>query len=277
MSLRIKTNLAAQQIQTNLSRISEKGEDSLKRLSSGRRINKAADDATGLAISKNLEAQVRSLRQAVRNTNDGASLIQTAEGGLDETTNILTRMRELSMQAASDTVGSEEKTLLNTEYQQLLQEVDRLSESTIFNGVTLLNGRGADEINFQVGTYAGEENRIKFDASSTNVTADNIEIDGLAIDERSGALESIEYIDTAIKRVNGFRTNLGAIQSRLKSTTANLEVQVLNQENARAIIEDVDVAEEAAKLASTNVIKAAGVATLAQANQIPNSALRLIG
>ena len=277
MALRIQTNLAAQQIQTNLSKISQKSEDSLHRLSSGKRINKAADDATGLAISKNLEAQTRSLKQAIRNTNDGTSLVQTAEGGLNETTSLLTRMRELSIQAASDTVGDNEKVLLDTEYQQLLQEVDRISESTIFNGVTLLNGQGAKEMNFQVGAFAGEENTIKFDSSQTNITTDNIEVSGLAIDERGGALESIEYIDSAIKRVNGFRANLGAVQSRLKTTAANLEVQVLNQENARSVIEDVDVAQEAAQLASTNVIKAAGIATLAQANQIPNSALSLIG
>ena len=276
MSLRIRTNVASEQVQTNLSRISTKNESSLQRLSSGKRINKASDDAAGLAISKKLEAQTRGLRQAIRNTNDGTALIQTAEGGLNEATNLLTRMREISIQSASGTVGLEEKNLLNSEYQQLIQEIDRISESTTFNGVSLLNGRGNDEVNFQVGTFAGDENRITVNASETDITSDNIDVAGLSISERDDALESIEYLDNAIQQVNGFRANLGAIQSRLRSTVSNLEVQVINQENARSVIEDVDVAQEAAKLASTNVIKAAGIATLSQANNIPNSALKLL-
>lgn len=277
MTLRIQTNLASEQIQTNLSRVSKESEKSLQRLSSGKRISSASDDATGLAIATNLQAQTRGLRQAIRNTSDGTSLVQTAEGGLNETANILTRMRELSIQAASDTIGPDERPLLNAEYQQLIQEIDRLAESTTFNGVTLLNGRGADEMNFQVGTFSGDENKISFESSDTNVTSDNIEVAGLSVEERDDALESIEQIDSAITRVNGFRANLGAVQSRLKSTFANLEVQVLNQESARSVIEDVDIASESAKLASSNVIQSAGIATLAQANQIPHTALRLVG
>ncbi len=276
MALRIKTNMPSQYIQTNLSRISTNNESSLQRLSSGKRINKASDDAAGLAISKRLEAQTRGLRQAVRNTNDGTAFIQTAEGGLNETTNILIRMREISIQSATGTVGEEEKGFLDAEYQQLMQEIDRISESTVFNGVPLLNGRGADETHFQVGAFAGDENSISFDSSSTDITTDNLDVSGLSIAERDDALESIEYLDDALQRVSGFRANLGAIQSRLKSTASNLEIQVLNQDNARSIIEDVDVAKETAKLASTNVIKAAGIATLSQANNIPNAALRLL-
>ena len=276
MSLRIRSNMASEQIQTNLSRISQKHESSLQRLSSGKRINKALDDAAGLAIAKKLEAQTRGLRQAIRNTNDGTAFIQTAEGGLNEATNLLTRMREISIQSASGTVGPEEKGFLDVEYQQLIQEIDRISESTTFNGVSLLNGRGNDEVSFQVGTFAGDENQISFDASKTDITSDNIDVAGLSIAEQDDALESIEYLDSAIQQVNSFRANLGAVQSRLNSTTANLEVQVLNQENARSVIEDVDVAHESSKLASTNVIKNAGIATLAQANHIPNAALKLL-
>ena len=276
MALRIRTNIASEQVRANLSKVSKDSQNSLQRLSSGKRINNASDDATGLAISKKLEAQTKGLRQAIRNTNDGAALVQTAEGGLNETTNLLTRMRELSIQAASGTVGVEEKGFLDAEYQQLIDEIDRISESTTFNGVSLLNGRGNDEISFQVGAFAGDENIISFDASFTDVTADNIEVSGLSIREEDDALESIEYLDNAIQQVNGYRANLGAIQSRLKSTASNLEVQVLNQENARSSIEDVDIADEAARLASTNVIRSAGIATLAQANNIPNTALKLL-
>lgn len=276
MALTIRTNVTSQRVQSNLSRISKSGEDSLQRLSSGKRINKASDDATGLAISRKLEAQTRGLRQAIRNTSDGTAMVQTAEGGLNETTNILTRMRELGIQAASDTVGSKERGFLNAEYQQLIQEIDRIAESTTFNSVPLLNGQGADEINFQVGAFSGDENKISFDSSKTDVTAGNIDVSGLNVSDRGSALDSIEYIDSAIQQVNGFRANLGAIQSRLFSTVSNLEVQVLNQESARSGIEDTDIAQEAARLASSNVIKSAGIATLSQANDIPNAALRLL-
>ena len=276
MALTIRTNIASERVQSNLSKISKTGENSLQRLSSGKRINKAADDATGLAISRKLEAQTRGLRQAIRNTSDGTAMVQTAEGGLNETTNILTRMRELGIQAASDTVGTKERGFLDAEYQQLIQEIDRIAESTTFNGVPLLNGEGAGEINFQVGAFSGDENKISFDSSLTDVTASNIEVSGLDVADRGSALDSIEYIDSAIQQVNGFRANLGAIQSRLFSTVSNLEVQVLNQESARAGIEDTDIAKETAQLASTNVIKSAGIATLSQANQIPNAALRLL-
>lgn len=276
MGLRIATNIASQTVQKNLREVSSTGNDSLEKLSSGKRITKAADDAAGLAIGKNLEAQTRGLRQATRNANDGISLVQTAEGGLNETSNILTRLRELTVQASSDTVGDTERGFLDKEFQQLTSEVDRIAQSTTFNGSNLLNGEG-DSKDIQVGAFAGEQNRIVFDASETNATADSIGVGGVSISEKGGALDAMETIDGAIERVSGFRANLGSIQSRLESTVSNLEVQALNQESARSVIEDVDVASESAKLASNNVIKSSGIATLAQANAIPNTALRLVG
>ncbi len=277
MGLRIATNIASQSVQKNLKQVSQQGTSSLEKLSSGKRITKAADDAAGLAISTNLEAQTKGLRQATRNANDGISLVQVAEGGLNEVSNILVRLRELSVQASSDTVGESERGFLDKEYQQLTTEVERISQSTTFNGTNLLNGEGSDQIEFQVGAYAGEQNRIEFDASEANASADEIGIGGSGITAKEDALDSLDTIDGAINKISGYRANLGSIQSRLQSTVSNLEVQTINQDNARSVIQDVDVASESAKMASSNVVKQAGLSTLAQANAIPNSALRLIG
>lgn len=276
MGLRIATNIASQNVQKNLKDVSNAGNSQLEKLSSGKRITKASDDAAGLAIATNLEAQTKGLRQASRNANDGVSLVQTAEGGLNETSNILVRLRELTIQAASDTVGDQERGFLNKEYQQLSKEVDRISESTVFNGSQLLNGKGKGSMDFQVGAFAGEQNRITFDSSTTDSSAASIGIDSTNIASKDDALGSIDSIDKAIEKVSGQRADLGSIQSRLQSTIKNLEVQTINQDSARSVIQDVDVAEASAALASNQVVKNAAVSTLAQANQIPNAALRLI-
>jgi flagellin len=277
MGLRIATNIASQTVQKNLKEVSAAGNSELERLSSGKRITKAADDAAGLAISTNLEAQTKGLRQATRNANDGISLVQTAEGGLNETTNILVRLRELTIQSASDTVGDQERGFLDKEYQQLTKEVDRISESTTFNGTNLLNGKGKGTMDFQVGAFAGEQNKITFESGESDSSASNIGISGTGIAEKGDALDAISNVDKAIEQVSGQRANLGSIQSRLQSTVKNLETQTINQDSARSVIQDVDVADSSARLASNQVVKNAAVSTLAQANQIPNSALRLIG
>jgi flagellin len=276
MGLRIATNIASQSVQKNLKQVSSEGNSELERLSSGKRITKAADDAAGLAISTNLEAQTKGLRQATRNANDGISLVQTAEGGLNETSNILVRLRELTIQSASDTVGDTERGFLNKEYQELSKEVDRISESTTFNGTNLLNGKGKGSMDFQVGAFAGEQNKITFESSETDSSTSSIGIAGSGIAGKDDALSAISTVDQAISKVSGQRANLGSIQSRLSSTVKNLEVQTINQDNARSVIQDVDVAEASAKLASNTVTKNAAVSTLAQANQLPMSALRLI-
>ncbi|MCP4913832.1 MAG: flagellin FliC [Oligoflexia bacterium] len=277
MGLRIATNIASQTVQKNLKEVSSKSDSSLEKLSSGKRITKAADDAAGLAISTNLEAQTKGLRQATRNANDGISLVQTAEGGLNEVSNILVRMRELTIQAASDTVGENERGFLDKEYQQLVAEVDRISESTTFNGAQLLNGEGSGSLDFQVGAFAGEQNKIAFDSSEADASSGSIGVSGTGISDKGDALSSISSIDEAIDKVSGQRATLGSIQSRLQSTVSNLEVQTINQDNARSVIQDVDVAQESAKLAANQVVKSAGITTLAQANGLPNNALRLIG
>lgn len=277
MGLRIATNIASQSVQKNLKQVSNESDQSLSKLSSGKRIVRAADDAAGLAIAKNLEAQTKGLRQAARNANNGISLVQTAEGGLNESTQILTRLRELTIQASSDTVGETERGFLNKEYQQLLEESDRIALSTTFNGTNLLNGDGDGKMEFQVGAYGGEINRISFDSSETNAQIDELGVGGTTIESKEDARDAIENIDGAIEKVNGFRATLGSIQSRLQSSVSNLEIQSVNQDAARSVIEDVDVAEESSKLAASNIVKQAGISTLAQANNLPTQAMRLLG
>ncbi|MBF0300276.1 MAG: flagellin FliC [Oligoflexia bacterium] len=278
MGLRILSNVASQDVQRNLRTTGQKADAELSRLSSGKRITKSADDAAGLAIATSLDAQTRGLRQATRNANDGISLVQTAEGGLNEITNILVRLRELSVQASSDTVGDNERGLLNAEYQSLVTEVDRISEATTFNGTPLLNGNsGKGTLEFHVGAFGGEQNKIKFNADASNASADAIGIAGLTVEDRGSANDSIGRVDEAIRNASSVRAQLGAVQSRLQSTVSNLEIQTINQDAARSVIQDVDVAQSTASLASANVLKQAGIATLVQANNIPYSALKLIG
>jgi flagellin len=276
MGLRINTNIASQEVQKNLRASNASQEAEFSKLSSGKRITKSADDAAGLAIAKKLDAETKGLRMASRNANDAISLVQVAEGGLNETSNILVRLRELSIQAASDTIGNDERGYLSMEYEQLVQESDRISKTTTFNGRPLLQGNG-QVLEFQVGAYAGQENRLEIDASSMDASSENLGISGTNVRDKRDAVDNLERIDAAIGKVSAFRANFGSIQSRLTSTINNLDVAVVNQESARSRIEDVDMADSTAKLASAQVKNAAGIATLAQANQLGNSALRLIG
>ncbi len=276
MGLRIATNVASAEVQRHLNEVSTQSKDSLSKLASGKRITKASDDAAGLAVANRLEATSRSLKQAQRNANDGISFVQVAEGGLNEVSNILTRLRELSIQAASDTIGDNERALLDKEYQQLIQEVDRISESTEFNGAKLINGEGS-EMQFHVGATAAESNKVGIDVSETDATTSTLGIDGLSVEDKGSAEGALQDIDDAIDLVSGYRANLGSVQSRLSSTVNNLSSQIINQDSAKSVIMDADIALESSKLASSNVIKQAGVSALAQANNVPNSALRLIG
>lgn len=276
MGLRINTNIASQEVQRNLKVSNAQQEAEFAKLSSGKRITKSADDAAGLAIAKKLEAETRGLRVASRNANDAISMVQVAEGGLNESTNILTRLRELSIQAGSDTVGDNERGYLSLEYEQLVQEADRISKTTAFNGRSLLQGQG-DVLKFQVGAYAGEENQIELDAGQTDAGAESLGIGGTNIRDKASAIDNLQRIDNAINKVSAFRANFGSIQSRLQSSINNLESAVVNQESARSRIEDVDMAESTAKLASAQIKNAAGTATLSQANGLGNGALRLIG
>jgi len=276
MGLRIASNIPSQVVQKNLRKNTNNIQSEYEKLSSGKRITKSADDAAGLAIGTALEAQTRGLRQATRNANDGIALIQTAEGGLSETMNIAVRLRELTIQAASDTLGDKERALLDQEYQQLVIETDRIAQATTFNGAKLLAGEG-DELEFQVGAFGGDQNKIAFDAGEADASADAIGFSGTSVESKDDAIDSIDTIDESIEVLSAMRSRLGSIQSRLQSTVSNLEVQTINQDQARAVIMDVDVADSTSKLASQNVVKNAAVSTLTQANSLPGAALRLIG
>lgn len=277
MGLRINTNVASLEVQRNVRANSAQQETEFAKLSSGKRITKSADDAAGLAIAKKMEAATKGLRMAARNANDGISMVQVAEGGLNESTNILTRLRELSIQAASDSVGEQERGYLNLEYDQLVQEMDRIAKTTTFNGMPLLKGEASNGVlEFQVGAYGNDDNKISFDAGSTDSTSESLGMAGTDIKSKDGASANLTVIDGAIEKVSGFRASLGAVQSRLQSTISNLEIGVVNQESARSRIEDVDVADSTAKIASQGIRSAAAMATLSQANNLGSGALRLI-
>jgi flagellin len=277
MGLRINTNVASINAQRNLSQTKTAMDKSLEQLSSGSRINKAADDAAGLAVSENLKSQIRSLDQATRNANDGISLIQTAEGGLNEVSNMLIRLRELSIQAASDTIGNTERGFVNIETQQLKNEIQRLSQTTQYNGTKLLSGEGAT-LEIQVGANNNTfEDRVGYDVAAQNTTIGALGMDSIASDSKASAQESLAVIDTAITKVNSNRANLGALQNRLGSTINNLNVSVENLSASNSRIRDVDVAKGTAELTKSSILAQSGVSVLSQANASSSAALKLIG
>ncbi len=277
MGFRINTNVASLQAQGSLKKVAADTEASFAKLSSGTRITKSADDAAGLAISEKLKAEIRSANQANRNANDAVSMVQVAEGGLNETQNILTRLRELAIQSSSDTVGDIERGMTNVEYQQLKDELNRISQVTEFNGTKLLNGTG-EKKEFQIGTKADEfENRISFEPSQMDSSMESLGIDSLEVSSKSGAQESLASVDAAIEKVSSQRATLGALQNRLVSTSNNLGVYTENLSAANSRIRDVDYAEETAKSARNSIISSAGSSVLAQANMNGQNALKLIG
>lgn len=276
MGLRINTNTASLNAQRNLSGTKLALDKSLERLSSGYRINRAGDDAAGLAISENLKAQVRGLKQASRNAQDGVSLVQVAEGGLNEISSILIRLRELSVQAASDTIGPVERQFLNVEYDQLVSEIDRIADSSEFNGTQLLSGTGSI-LDFQVGTRNDPNiDRLSFDASKADANAAAIGVNLTSVADKASAQNSLTAIDQAIVSVSAMRADFGAIQNRLQSTISNIAVSIENMSAANSRIRDVDVAEETAELTKNNILQSAGVSVLAQANQSSQAALQLL-
>lgn len=277
MGMRISTNISAVNAQRTMVTSQRQINKSMEQLSSGSRINKAADDAAGLAISENLKSQIRSLSQAGRNANDGISMVQTAEGGLSEISNILTRVRELGVQASSDTVGDVERGFLDKEVQQLKAEAQRITQTTKFGTTRLLDGSG-DVFDFQVGIgNDAEADRIAFNAGDTNATIDALGISGFDFSSKQGAQEALTDIDKAQSQVNGYRANLGALQNRLISTVDNLGVQHENISAANSRIRDTDIAAASADSTRNQVLLQANSSVLAQANSMPNVALKLIG
>jgi flagellin len=276
MGLRIATNVPALSAQRNLYSVGNAQQSAMARLASGYRINKASDDAAGLAISENLKAQIRGYRQANRNANDGISLVQVAEGGMSEVSNMLVRLRELSIQAASDTISDKERAYTNIEYQQLKEEIDRTANSTKFNGVSLLAGEG-QIYDFQVGNGNNEfEDRISFDTSVGNATTMGLGIAELTVADKLGAQESLGFLDEAINKVNGARANYGALQSRLQSTSEYLMVAEENYSAANSRIRDTDMAAESSNLAKSSILQQAATSVLSQANTQQQLALKLL-
>jgi flagellin len=277
MGFRINTNIASISAQRSLSVNNREAENNLAKLSSGSRITKAADDAAGLAISEKLKANIRSLKQADRNANDGISMVQTAEGGLNEVSSILTRMRELAIQTSSDTVGDVERGMTNMEYQNLKLELERISQVTEFNGKKLLNGEG-EMYDFQIGANNDAfQDRISYDARQVNSKMDNLGLSEIDVSTKEGSQESLASVDSAIEKVSGFRAFLGGIQNRLVSTSNNLQVNVENISAANSRIRDVDYADATATKAKNDILSAAGTSVLAQANMNGQNALKLIG
>ena len=277
MGFRINTNVSSIAAQRSLSVNNRESESNLAKLSSGTRITKAADDAAGLAISEKMKAGIRSMKQADRNANDGISMVQTAEGGLNEVSSILTRMRELAIQTSSDTVGDVERGMTNMEYQNLKLELDRISQVTEFNGKKLLNGEGGN-FEFQVGANNDAfQDRIGFDAGQVNSRLDSLGVSELDVSTKGGSQESLAAVDSAIEKVSGHRAFLGAIQNRLISTSNNLQVNVENLSAANSRIRDVDYADATATKAKNDILGSAGTSVLAQANMSGQNALKLIG
>jgi flagellin len=274
MSLTVNTNIASLTAQRNLVSTNSSLQTSLARLSSGLRINSAKDDAAGLAISDKMTGQIRGLNQAVRNANDGISLAQTAEGALQESTNLLQRMRELAVQSANGTYGTSERGSLNDEFQQLADEITRIANNTKFNGSVLLSG-GFGSVTLQVGPDQGQ--KITLSAAATgDKTIHGLALSGATVSTIAKASAALALIDTALTTIDTTRGKLGAIQSRLDSTVSNLMNISENVSAARSQIMDADFAAETANLTRAQILQQAGVAMLKQANAIPQAALTLL-
>jgi flagellin len=275
MGLRVNTNVASVNAQRNLVNTTDRLNRSLERLSSGLRITRASDDAAGLAISERFRAEIRSLSQAQRNANDGVSMLQIAEGALNETSGILIRLRELAIQSANGTLGSGERTTLNDEFQALVGEVSRIAAVTEFNGTQVLAGGSSVAVTFQIGTNNTANDRIT--VTGVDATASGVGVSGLNITTASGAQTALSSIDAAIDTVSNLRAQFGAAQNRLESAIRSIAVAVENTTAAESRIRDVDVASETAEMTRNQVLQQAGVAVLAQANVSTQAALRLLG
>lgn len=272
MSMIVNTNLASINAQKNLSNVTMRLQGNYSRLSSGLRITNASEDAAGLEISERLRSKVRAWGVAGRNTQDGISLAQTAEGALNEVGNMLSRMRELATQSANGTLGTTERTTLDNEFQELVGEISRISESTEFNGIQLLDGT-ATTADFQVGIDAGDTITVNMQ----DTTATTLGINSIDVTTASNASSAITAIEDAIDLVNTSRGELGASQNRLQSAFVNTQTQRENLSAAESRIRDVDVASETADLTRNGILQQAAVAVLSQANAQPQLALRLLG
>jgi flagellin len=275
MGLRVNTNVTSINAQRNLSQVTDRLSTNFRRLSTGLRISTAADDAAGLAISERLRSQVRSLEQAKRNANDGISMVQTAEGALNEVSNILTRLRELAVQSSNGSVSNQDKDTLDEEFQSLVSEINRIGQSTEFNGIKLLDG-SSTSVAFQVG-FGTSASIDQISVSLSPALSTTLSLNALDIGSGGATTTAITNIDTAINTISGLRGSLGAAQNRLGSTINNLAIQSENLSAAESRIRDVDVAYETAQLTRNSILQQASIAMLAQSNSLPQSALSLLG
>lgn len=290
MALSILTNTASLNAQRNISQTGKALQSNFAKLSTGQRINTAGDDAAGLAISERMKSQIRSMSQAERNSNDGISLLQTAEGAMNENSGILTRMRELAMQSSTGTLTDDDRGALQTEFSQLTEEIDRIADVTEFNGKKLLDG-SETSVSFQVGIGATSSDSIKADLvnmkratygagakDSTGAASAGIDLSdtSVKIGTAADAQAALAKIDDAIKLTSTSRATLGATQNRLQVTVSNLQSANNNLSAANSRIRDVDVAEESAAMTRNNILSQAGMAVLSQANQLPQQALSLL-
>jgi len=279
MGLSILTNVASLNAQRNLSGTQDALSASISRLSSGLRINKAGDDAAGLGISEALKAQTRSLSQAQRNANDGISMSQVAEGAMNEMQGIVSRMRELAVQASNATLGTNERGYIQTEFTQLSQEVDRISKVTNFNGQALLDGSASGGLTFQVGIYNTTDDRISMTIAKLDTTTlgtAGTKISAASLSTAANAQAAIDVFDAAVQGLSSARASVGAVQNRMSVTISNLSSSFENLSAANSRIRDVDVASETATMTKMQILSQAGLAVLAQANKMPQSALALL-
>jgi flagellin len=276
MALTINTNIASINAQNKLASTSKALSGTFARISSGLRINKAADDAAGLAVSENLDAIGRSLEAAKRNTNDGISVIQTAEGATNEVANTLKRMRELAVQSSSETLDDAERLYIQDEYTQLSAEIDRVAATTNFNGIALADGADTS-LEVQVGINDSANDRITIELGDLTTVTLGVDSASVDLSSAAGAQAALTTLDTALDTVNQYRSNYGAVQNRLESALANTTTYAENVSGAKSRILDADFAAESAQMAKLNVMSQAGTAILGQANQVSQGALRLIG
>jgi flagellin len=284
MPVRIFNNIPSLNAQRILGINNDRLAQSVERIASGIRINRGADDAAGLAISEALRSDIRALRQAVRNANDGISLINVTEGALNEQSGILIRLRELSSQAATGTVGSTERATIQLEFNALRAEIDRIAATTEFNGQKLVDGSleatvaATNQISIQVGIDSSANSRINLntEVDLAAVTASSLGIDVLAVTTAGAALSALDFINTAIASVTAARGSVGAVQNRLVRTITNLSVTIENLQAAESAIRDADIAEEVALLTRNQILVQASTAMVGQANLIPQSVLQLL-
>ncbi len=275
MGLRIGTNMASISAQKVLGKQQQRAEHAAMALASGNRIVRASDDAAGLAISESIRSQTRGLAMARQNAFNATSALQVSEGGLNEMTNILIRVRELGIQAASDNVGDRERGFLNLEAEQLVLEADRIAKTTVFGDKKLLDGSGGQQ-EFQVGLTGEAENIITY-SLDTNATAGELGIEGINLADKESSRDALTTVDDALSKVGSMRANFGSLMSRLDSTISNLDVQYENLSAAKSRIADTDVAKETSEMASASILQSTAVSVLAQANQFPAVALKLVG